>query len=157
MKLANEKTMKIDMSSSEAFIDDVTRRFTNSYAYYREHIGIENMWKYKTIYDAAMDYETENWKNRGFKPMYVRNGKWPNTVEVIMEKIGAAKYCLTHLPRCKHCGKEPSVHFFDLETGYKTAPTGWISCECGDVECNNWADAVFFYLYKHVDKQNNED
>ena len=43
MKLANEKTMKIDMSSSEAFIDDVTRRFTNSYAYYPEHIGIENI------------------------------------------------------------------------------------------------------------------
>ena len=145
--------MKIDMSSSEAFIDDVIRRFTNSYAYYREHIGIENMWKYKTIFDAAMDYETENWKNRGFKPMYVRKGIRPNTVEVIMEKIGAEKYCLAHLPNCSKCGESPRVSCIDDETGFLIAPTFFIDCECGTVEFNRWVEAVYWWLNKHVDKK----
>ena len=149
--------MKIDMSSSKAFATEVIKRLKHTDSYYCSRIGSENMGKYKTICDAVFAYETENWKNKGYKPMIIRKGIRPNTVEVIMEKIGAARYCLTHLPRCKHCGEEPIVHCFDLETGYKTAPTGWISCECGDVECNDWTDAVFFYLYKHVDKRNNED
>lgn len=148
--------MKINMTLSEAFIDDVIRRFTHSYAYYREHIGIENMWKYKTIHDAAMAYETENWKNRGFKPMYVRNGKRPNTVEVIMEKIGVAKYCLSHLPNCKYCGKPVTVVGFDLETGNRIAPSGWIECECGNImnaDTYHWTDAVFYFLQKNADRK----
>lgn len=150
--------MDIDMSSSKAFIDDVARRFTHSDAYYRERIGFENMGNYKTIFDAAMAYETENWKNRGFKPMCVRYGERPNTVEVIMEKIGAAKYCLSHLPNCKYCGKPVTVVGFDLETGNRIAPSGWIECECGNitnVDTYHWVDAVFYYLYKNVDKKEN--
>ena len=152
--------MKIDMSSSKAFVDAVVKRFTHTYDYYREHIGIENMRKYKNIYDAVMAYETEKWKFKGYKPWCVRNGKRFKTIEVMLEKIGAAKYCLSHLPNCKHCGKPVTVVGFDLETGNRISPSGWVECECGNitnVDIYHWTDAVFFYLYKHVDKRNNED
>lgn len=151
-----KKVINIDMSSSKAFIADVTKCFTHSDAYYRDRIGIKNMSKYKNIYDAVMAYETEKWKSRGYKPWCAYNGERPNTIKVIMEKIGVAKHCLSNLPKCKYCGKPVSVVGFDLETDDRIAPSGWIECECGNITnmgTYHWVDAVFYFLYKNVDRK----
>lgn len=145
--------MKIDMSSSKAFIADATKVIINTNDYYREQIGIENMENYNSIHQAAMAYENDAWKSRGFKVSAVYNGVTPNTVKVILEKVGAAKYCLAHLPNCSKCGESPRVSCIDEETGFLIAPTFFIDCECGTGEFNSWVDAVYWWLNKHVDKK----
>ena len=150
--------MTINMSSSNAFIADVTKRFTHTYVYYRERIGVEKMGEYKNIYDAVIAYETEKWKPKGYKPVCVLDGNRFKTIEVCLEKIGVAKYCLSHLPNCKYCGKPVTVVGFDLETGNRIAPSGWIECECGNItnaDAYHWVDAVFYFLRKNVDKEEN--